>query len=57
MLQLDQDIALRNAKNELLAVMTLTEIYEWDQDEQTKAPLAPVILAIPWWLKCTAGGG
>jgi sulfate adenylyltransferase len=32
-LHLDQDIALRNAKNELLAVMTLTEIYAWDRDE------------------------
>jgi len=27
---LDKDIALRNAKNELLAVMTVEEIYEWD---------------------------
>jgi sulfate adenylyltransferase len=30
---LDQDIALRNAKNELLAVMTIEEIYEWDLPE------------------------
>ncbi len=29
----DQDIALRNAKNELLAVMTIEEVYEWDRDE------------------------
>src|SRR5581483_3803401 len=27
---LDQEIALRNAKNELLAVMTVEEAYEWD---------------------------
>jgi sulfate adenylyltransferase len=27
---LDQDIALRNAKNELLAVMTVEEIYDWE---------------------------
>lgn len=32
-IQLDQDIALRNAKNELLAVMTVEEIYEWDLNE------------------------
>ena len=32
-IRLDQDIALRNAKNELLAVMTIEEIYEWDLDE------------------------
>lgn len=29
-LQLDRDIALRDAKNNLLAVMTVEEIYEWD---------------------------
>jgi sulfate adenylyltransferase len=32
-IRLDQDIALRNAKNELLAVMTIEEVYEWDLDE------------------------
>ena len=32
-IRLDQDIALRNAKNELLAVMTIGEVYEWDRDE------------------------
>jgi sulfate adenylyltransferase len=31
--QLDQDVALRNSKNELLAVMTIEEIYEWQRDE------------------------
>ncbi|MBM4465831.1 MAG: bifunctional sulfate adenylyltransferase/adenylylsulfate kinase [Chloroflexi bacterium] len=28
-----RDIALRNARNELLAVMTIEEVYEWDRDE------------------------
>ncbi len=32
-IQLDRDVALRNAKNELLAVMTVEEIYEWDRTE------------------------
>jgi len=32
-IHLDQDIALRNAKNELLAVMTIEEIYLWNRDE------------------------
>ena len=32
-IQLDTDIALRSPKNELLAVMTIEEIYEWDKDE------------------------
>lgn len=30
-IHLDQEIALRNAKNELLAIMTIEEIYEWDR--------------------------
>ncbi len=32
-IHLDRDIALRNAKNELLAVLTIEEIYAWDQAE------------------------
>lgn len=32
-IKLDTDIALRSPKNELLAVMTIEEIYEWDRDE------------------------
>jgi sulfate adenylyltransferase len=31
-IRLDQDVALRNAKNDLLAVMTIAEIYAWDPD-------------------------
>jgi len=31
--KLGQDIALRNAKNELLAVMTIEEIYDWNLAE------------------------
>ena len=55
MLHLDQDIALRNAKNELLAVMTLTEIYEWDQDELaqkafgTRDPRHPLVAEMYRW--------
>lgn len=32
-LHLDQDIALRNNEFELLAIMTVKEIYEWDRNE------------------------
>jgi sulfate adenylyltransferase len=32
-IRLDQDIALRNARNELLAIMTVEEIYRWDLRE------------------------
>jgi len=34
--KLDQEIALRNSKNELLAVMTVEEIYPWDRDEAAR---------------------
>lgn len=30
---LDKQVALRDARNEVLAVMTIEEIYEWDQQE------------------------
>jgi len=33
LLEQGQDIALRNSKYELLAVMTVEDIYEWDQSE------------------------
>jgi sulfate adenylyltransferase len=32
-IRLDQDVALRDAKNNVLAVMTIAEIYPWDKDE------------------------
>ena len=32
-LHLDGDVALRSPKNDLLAVMTVEEIYAWDLDE------------------------
>jgi sulfate adenylyltransferase len=35
-LHLDADIALRNSKNELLAVLTIEEIYEWDLQEAAR---------------------
>ena len=35
-IQLDQDIALRDSKNELLAIMTIEEVYEWDLLEEAR---------------------
>ena len=32
-IHLDHDIALRSAQNDILAVMTVTEVWEWDKDE------------------------
>jgi len=43
----DQDIALRNAKNELLAVMTIEEIYEWDRDEVARKVFGSLDLRHP----------
>src|SRR5205807_1236323 len=31
---LDQDVALRDERNELLAIMTVTDIYEWDKSRE-----------------------
>lgn len=36
-LRLDRDIALRNSKNELLAILTLEEIYEWKRNDAAYA--------------------
>jgi sulfate adenylyltransferase len=33
MIRLDQDIALRDSNNHILAVMTIEEIYEWDREQ------------------------
>ena len=35
-LKLDAEIALRSAKNELLAVLTVEELYEWDRAEAAR---------------------
>ena len=52
---LDRDVALRNAKNELLAVMTVEEIYEWDVTEAaenvfgTKDQHHPLVAEMQRW--------
>jgi sulfate adenylyltransferase len=61
-LKLDQDIALRDTKNELLAVMTLTEIYEWHQDEvaqkvfATCDPRHPLVAEMHHWGRLNLSG-
>jgi sulfate adenylyltransferase len=55
-------VALRNAKNELLAVMTLTEIYEWDRDEMaqkafgTRDPRHPLVAEMHRWGRLNISG-
>jgi sulfate adenylyltransferase len=46
-IQLDQDIALRTPKNELLAVMTIEEIYPWDGEEVAQKVLGTTDMRHP----------
>jgi len=54
-IKLDQEIALRNSKNELLALLTLEEIYEWDRVELaqkvfgTQDARHPMVAAMQHW--------
>lgn len=53
--RLDRDVALRNAKNELVAVMTIDEIYPWDVSEAaekvfgTQDPRHPLVAEMQRW--------
>ena len=50
-----QDVALRGPRNELLAVMTIEDIYEWDRDETaervfgTRDPKHPLVAEMASW--------
>ena len=60
--RLDQDVALRDSKNELLAVMTVEEIYEWDRDEAAQKvfgsmdPRHPLVAEMHRWGKFNISG-
>ncbi len=41
---LDKEIALRNSKNELLAIMNIEEIYEWDGEELARKAFGTIDL-------------
>lgn len=59
---LGRRLALRNARNELLAVMSVEEIYEWDIDETarkvfgTRDPRHPLIAEMYGWGKYNLAG-
>ncbi len=61
-LKLDSDVALRNAKNELLAVMTVEDIYPWDMGEAaqkvcgTEDPRHPLVSEMHTWGKLNIAG-
>ncbi len=61
-IHLDRDIALRDAKNDLLAVMTVEEAYEWDRDEVSKKVFGtldekhPLVAEMRRWGKVNISG-
>lgn len=61
-LRLDHDIALRSTKNELLAILTVEEIYEWDVAESarqvfsTEDPKHPLVAEMQRWGKLNISG-
>jgi sulfate adenylyltransferase len=61
-MSLDRDIALRDARNELLAVLTIEDIYEWKLDEVatrvfgTQDPRHPLVAEMHRWGKLSISG-
>lgn len=61
-LRLDHDIALRSSKNELLAILTIEEIYEWNHAETarkvfgTEDPKHPLVAEMQGWGKLNISG-
>jgi hypothetical protein len=45
--RLDRDVALCNSKNEVLAILTIEEIYEWDRSELAQKVLGTTDLCHP----------
>lgn len=61
-IDLHHDLALRNSRNDLLAVMTVEEIYGWDADEvaakvfRTNDPKHPLVAEMKRWGKLNISG-
>ena len=61
-ISLDEDIALRSIKNELLAIMTVEEIYPWDLGEAAESVFAtqdtrhPLVAEMHRWGKYNISG-
>ena len=61
-ISLDRDVALRDARNELLAVLTIEEIYDWQLDEVaskvfgTQDPRHPLVAEMNRWGKLNISG-
>ena len=54
-IKLDDEVALRDSKNELLAVLRIEEAYSWDKDEMSRKSLGttssrhPFVAELPRW--------
>jgi sulfate adenylyltransferase len=61
-IHLDRDVALRNSKNELLAILTIEEIYDWNLEETsekifgTTDPKHPLVAEMQRWGKLNISG-
>ena len=61
-LRLDRDLALRSPKNELLAILSVEEIYDWDVSEAaqrifgTEDPKHPLVAEMQRWGKLNVSG-
>ena len=61
-IQINKEIALRNSKNELLAVMVIEEIYEWNLDEAAEKVFStqdlrhPLVSEMHRWGKLNISG-
>jgi sulfate adenylyltransferase len=59
-LKLDSDVALRNSKNDLLAILTIEEIYNWDLNDGAQVfharPAAPAVAEMHRWDGQPPGG-
>src|SRR3989440_592905 len=61
-LHLDSEFALRSVKNELLAILTVEEIYEWDRTEVAQKIFGtqdlkhPVVAEMQHWGRLNVGG-
>src|SRR5215813_5596409 len=61
-ISLDRDVALRDSRNELLAVLNVTEIYEWNRNELarlvfgTEDPRHPLVAETSRWGQLNISG-
>ena len=54
-IQLDSEVALLDARNEIVAVMYVDEIYEWDLEEAAQKSLRLRTSDIRWLRRCIDG--